>query len=235
MVPTTMRIRPPANTQFAPCADLLSDRIAGTDILVVKRVSGAADATTYVDVMDVDDDGDTSETRSDGAGTDEVVYLRTNGTAGALIDDSTSTNLPATGESDWTYKTSVYFIRDYFATDGDGSPSLCRMSLDGTTLGDPECVAEGVEDLHLQFGVDNDDDGAVNFYSADLSVDDMSNVVTARVHLLVRSAEPVANYTNSRTYNLGDVTVAAANDGNYRRVFTTTVSLWNTVSLRQFN
>ncbi len=42
-----------------------------------------------------------------------------------------------------------------------------------------------------------------------------------------RSSDPDPFHVNSKTYVLGDAVVAAANDGHYRSVFTTTVSLRN--------
>jgi type IV pilus assembly protein PilW len=63
----------------------------------------------------------------------------------------------------------------------------------------------------------------------------METVISARIYLLVRSGDTVPFYVNSKTYQLGDEVVAAANDGFLRNVFTTTVALRNSASRNLFN
>ncbi len=224
---------------FLPCAAITSGQIPGTDIIVIKRVESTPTAETFVDVEDTDDDSDTTEVLTTGAGdlVDGTVYLRTNGTSGEFIDDASSANPPGLGQGDWRYTPRVYFVRDHFET-GDDIPSLCRMALNGTALAAPECLAQGIEDLHFQFGVDTDDDGIANQYVSELNLGDMERVVTARIHVLVRSTDEAPGYTNANSYTLGDADANVAsppNDGYYRRVYTSTVALRNPVSLHTFN
>lgn len=227
----------PATTHFAPCSAITDDQVPGSDVVVIKRVESAATARTFVDAADTDGDGDTTEVLTTGADDlqNGTVYLRTNGTAGELIDDASSANPPALAESDWRYTPRVYFLRDHFETAGDGIPSLCRMDVSGAGLGAPECLAEGVEDLHLQFGVDTDNDGIANQYLSEPALADMESAVTARVYVLVRSADPVAGYEDTNSYVLGDVTIAPPNDAYYRRVYTSTVALRNPIYLHVLN
>jgi len=95
----------PAIEHFIPCADIAANLVPQTDVLVLKRVAGAWTSSTFVDVMDVDADTDTTETLTIGAGDLEngEVYLRSNGTTGVLISDAAPGNPPALGESDWRY------------------------------------------------------------------------------------------------------------------------------------
>ena len=220
------------STHFTPCSTLTDDQEPGTDVVVVKRTEGAATSETFVDVNDVDGDSDTAETLTTG-GSDlstGVVYLRTNGTNGEFIDDASSANTPALDEGDWEYVPRVYYVRDHYESPGDATPALCRLDISATGLDTPLCVAEGIEDLHLQFGIDSDADGVANRYAADPTLAEMENVVTVRIYLLARSTDVDPSYTDTKTYLLGDVAVAAANDGFYRTVFSTTVSLRNTVN-----
>jgi len=46
----------------------------------------------------------------------------------------------------------------------------------------------------------------------------------------MRSVEADPFYTDNHTYTLGDVAIAAPNDGFYRVVYSTTVALRNTVA-----
>lgn len=227
----------PWNEQFAlspACNQIDSDRKAGADILVIKRVTSAPTAETFVDVADTDGDGDTAEILTTGASDlqNGTVYLRTNGTSGNFINDASSTNLPGVAEADWRYQPRVYFVRkDFDLGLNDGIPSLCRMDINGTGFAAPECLAQGIEDLHIQFGLDTDGDGIANQYVSDPSPADMEKVVTARVYVLVRSVDVDPTYTDTNTYVLGDVNIASPNDGYYRRVYTSTVALRNPTSL----
>jgi type IV pilus assembly protein PilW len=227
----------PAATQFTPCAAIDGVRQAGTDILAIKRVAGAVTASTGTDVDDVDGDGDTIEIVTTGASDliDEEVYLRTNGTSGQLVDDASSLNPPAAGERDWRYIPRIYFVRSYYEAVGDGIPALCRFELDETSLADSTCLAEGIEDLHLQFGVDDDGDGVPNRYISTPSAAEIDTAIAARIFVLARSSEPDPHYVNTKDYNLGGTAVPAAGDGHYRQVFGTTVSLRNVANRSRMN
>ena len=159
------------------------------------------------------------------------VYVRTNGTTGRFIRDASGSNPPGPGEDDWEYMPRLYFVRDYYESVDDGVPALCRLDIQGEALNDLDCVAEGVQDLRFQFGLDTDWDGVADQYVAPPSaVAQMNQVVTARIYLLVRSSQPDNFYTNDKTYQLGDVTVGPFGDKFYRRVFTTTVAVRNVTS-----
>ena len=226
-----------ATAHFAPCAAISANRQGSSDVLVIKRVEGTPTAGAFIDVADVDGDGDTTETITTGGGSLQLntVYLRTNGTTGSLIDDASSANPPTTGWSDWRYIPRAYFVRDFLKTAADGVPALCRLDIDGKNLSELSCLAEGVEDLHVEFGLDTDTDGDANRYTATPTAAEMETVISARVYLLMRSATTVPFYTNSKAFQLGGESVAAANDGYLRNVFTTTVALRNAASRNIFN
>ncbi|MCU0765536.1 MAG: PilW family protein [Burkholderiaceae bacterium] len=112
----------------------------------------------------------------------------------------------------------------------DAPPALYRASFERT-----ERLAENVEDLDLLYGVDNDDDGAVDAYlrADQLGAAQWDRVLSVRVALLAASAQAVVP-AGAQTVWLRDVdgdTVIdaqpAAADRRLRQVFTTTVSLRN--------
>ena len=217
---------------FTPCALLTANIRPGTDVLALKRVEGSSTASTFVDAADIDNDSDTTEILTLGASdlSNGVVYLRSTGTTGTFINDASSTNPPATGESDWRYMPRVYFVRNYYETPGDQIPALCRLAIAGIGLTEVECIAEGIEDFHVQFGIDTDRNAVANIYTSKPTPGEMENAVSARVYLLARSIEAAPHFTNDTEYVLGDTLVPAANDGFYRRVYSTTISLRNTVA-----
>ncbi len=76
-----------------------------------------------------------------------------------------------------------------------------------------EDLAEGVENLQLLFGYDSDNDGEVDTYK-DIaaicrSAGNWQDVESVEVFMLVRSATRDAQYTDEKTYQLGDVAVTA--------------------------
>jgi len=220
------------STQFTPCAALAAVMRPNTDLLVLKRVAGSSTASTFVDAADVDGDSNTTEILTLGASdlTNGVVYLRGSGTAGTFINDASSTNPPGTGQSDWRYIPRIYFVRNFYETVGDQIPALCRLAIAGIDLSGTECIAEGIEDIHVQFGIDTDQDAIANIYTSIPTLSEMENAVSARLYLLARSIDADPHFSNDTQYVLGDETVPAANDGFFRRVYSTTISLRNSAA-----
>jgi hypothetical protein len=129
----------------------------------------------------------------------------------------------------------VYFVRDHFQAPGDGVPALCRLDIALQSLSAVSCLAEGIEDMHLEFGLDTDLDGAANRFTATPLAADMETVVSVRVHLLMRSTDGIPFYENQKSFRLGAKVVPAANDGFLRGVFSTTVAMRNSANRNLFN
>lgn len=129
------------------------------------------------------------------------------------------------------------------AADDNGNPipTLKRLDLaSGAACGTsgPVCFAitplvEGVERMYVQYGVDDDKDGAPDRYIGDpagvaaMSVTDWSNVVDVRVDLLARNTRSTVGYKDTRSYQLGMVAVAAPNDTFKRHAYSQMVRLMN--------
>jgi len=195
--------------------------LADTDILAIKRLRGRPlDATRGDD----DDDG--------------KVFLRTNGDAAMILQYDHETAAPS-GAEDWEYLVHIYYIQDYFKSDSDAIPTLFRKKLSAGIGMDTETggVAQGIEYVHVMFGIDRIDappDGVPDYYISNPGAAEMRAAVTAKIYVLARSINPDPLYTNSKSYQLGDVTKSYADnpDNFYRRVFTTTVQLRNRVNLK---
>ncbi|MBN7795219.1 PilW family protein [Parahaliea mediterranea] len=202
------------------CLDT-DDILEATDVVSVKRSAGeptlrngvyragtvAADQNQwYLRVADYGDDVTweyIGEADFDGA----------DATAGSRVDY-------------WEVYANIFFIREY-SESGDGIPTLCTERLSADSMGPVECIVEGIEDLQVEFGIDADADGVPNQYKADPTAADMPAAVVARVYLLVRSLNEISGYTNSKSFQLGQKTVAPKNDGYLRRVLTTAVQMRN--------
>ncbi|MEH6592013.1 MAG: PilW family protein [Halioglobus sp.] len=129
----------------------------------------------------------------------------------------------------WAYNARLYYLRAYSEQASDNIPSLCVEYLAGGEANGAmvsRCLVEGVEDMQIEFGVDSDNDGTPNRFRTRPSATELSQIVSARVFLLLRSLQPIANYGEGKTYRLGSKTVSP--EGKYlRRVFSTSVRIRN--------
>jgi type IV pilus assembly protein PilW len=121
---------------------------------------------------------------------------------------------------------------------GDGIPTLKRVEMiDGALR--TTSIAEGVENLQVEYGLDTDGDGQPDNFVTVGGVDGAGgnvweNVVSVRLHLLTRNTQATPGYADVRTYQLGpDVSVAAPADGFKRTLMTTTVRLYNVGGRRE--
>lgn len=214
------------NTDF-PCIDASElYNTTSTNILAIKRVRGAPSATA-----------------APGG-----VYLRTNGMVGILYREPAMGTLPSgTGWADWAYQASVYFIgirkdangNNLTDTTGANVPTLYRKYLRPgavpTMQTEAGGIAEGIESFRIQFGVDTNRDGVADQYLSNPTPAQMQLAVSARIYILARSTGPDPAYTNTKHYNLGDLTGLEFNDNYYRRVYTTTVVLRNPANMLRLN
>ncbi len=99
-------------------------------------------------------------------------------------------------------------------------PSLYRETLNNKGKPQREEIAQGIEDLQIQYGIDTDYDNAVNQYVDGTPGTPWNQVIAIRVWLLARAACPETGFTNTETYQLGEKTVNPTD--SYRRLLLTT-------------
>lgn len=117
------------------------------------------------------------------------------------------------------YVVHIYYLRncsDCSGT-GDGVPSLWRREIqDETGNFTSTPVAEGIENMQLRYGLDDNDDGTPDRYVAlPGSTAEWESVVAVEVNLLARSTEASPGFTDTKSYVLGDVTVTPG--GSFKR------------------
>jgi hypothetical protein len=186
--------------------------VDGTDVVSIKRVAGARV----------------------GAPTAGRVYLRTNGTVGLLFKEPVAAPAIAVPlpRDDWEFRPSIYYIRNFAYEAGDGIPTLCKKVLGGGQPGmTTECLAAGIEDLQVEYGIDVNGDGFANVYMPSPTLAELQNVVSARVALLARTTEIDTRYENDKTYTLSNADPYAPADSFHRRVVSMTVGIQNIRSL----
>lgn len=163
-----------------------------------------------------------------------TTYIRSNGTISVMYTAPAGGPLPLPAW-DREYVSRIYYIRNFSETPGDGVPSLCRKALQPgvpPNMG-TECIARGIEDLQLSFGLDTDGDSAPDRYLENPTLAELQQVVTARVLLLARTQELDMRYTDQRTYRIGNAPDFAPADNFHRRIYSITVGVYNRRNLQR--
>lgn len=165
-----------------------------------------------------------------------------NSTVGGSATLMTGTAIPADtlGRYNYPYNVDAYFIRPCSvragtacaATDDGGNPipTLVRLTLDGNRLVEQELVS-GVEQMQIEYGVDNDQDTNADFYASASAVTSTQwpRVVSVRISLVVRSDQR-GKIADTSAYSLPSgfsYTPAAADQKYARKVFTRLIQIRN--------
>jgi type IV pilus assembly protein PilW len=177
-------------------------------------------------------------------------YLKTNGTVGSLIRTPASGSYdPCVGEAPtapgsqyYRYIARLYYVRDYARQPGDGVPSLCRRELrhEASPGMADECLADGIENLQVVFGIDTNGDGVADRYDPTPADDALQQAISVQISVLVRTQRGFPQYRDEKTYQMGDwnytpseveededLPAARRAVHHYRRVFSTQVQLRN--------
>lgn len=232
---------PTATPNLASC---LPGWVAGTDILVVRHL----DTTAVPVTTSVTGGGVFVQTGLNAAGTAVSYVLAVPASTGTV--STTTFNLL---KKDGTvaplrqYVANIYYIRNLAADGTSALPSLWVASVSGNgtaTVVTQTALAENVENLQLDYGVDTDGDGAPNGAPVDgtalIPVESggnksaWPNVMSVTINLLARSSQTVQGHTDGKKYQLGATAteVPAPGDGFQRHVFSQTVRLVNPSSRR---
>jgi type IV pilus assembly protein PilW len=222
----------------------------GTDILVVRH----ADPDT-ADVL-------TSGATDLGKLTNGQVYLQTGLTSAtansfnykfyAGSSGSNSTNFPLVNRSGALQAPRKWHVRIYYIAtcsvcsggSADTIPTLKRAELSVASgspafATSPVTIAEGIENMQVDYGVDSDNDGAPDGTDVTAAAGTLGttpanwqNAMSAKVYLLVRSTETAPGYTNSKKFAMGASYPASApynpgSDSYQRHLFTQAIRFVN--------
>lgn len=135
----------------------------------------------------------------------------------------------------------------YYVATSNNLPTLMRVSLVNGAYSVPQRLIEGIESFRLEYGIDtlgknglpisatNLGDGSADTYisCAPCTMDQLANIVAVKIHVLARNLDATPGYVDSKSYQLGATTIAAANDGFKRHVFSSTVRLVNPSGRRE--
>ncbi len=193
--------------------DCITDYLAGTDVMAVRRVDTRPVAT--------------------GALQANQIYVRTSiNPRGQIFIGNAEPAGFAPNARNFSLLAHAYYVspNSLAGTDDVPVPALRRLELiNGPTLRDGEIV-NGIENFQVQFGVRDINDplsGAVAYVNPDSALLDPlaeNTIVSVRVWLLVRSERPETGYVDGATYVMGDVefTPPRFNDASdFRRLLVT--------------
>ena len=246
---TTSPITVPAPVYgYAPGATAptcLTDVLANTGIVVVRRVQSSTVAPGAITAGDI-------YVQPAKCSTDTSTFV--------IASDSASFTLH---EKDCGTAATVrkYMVRVYYVSscnvcsgaDADTTPTLKVAELAGGAIAITP-LAEGIQDLEADYGVDLDNDGSVDCYVVDPGADNSTkcgatwttapgytaggqnwgNVVVVRLHVLAQNTDSSQDWTDDRSYDMGLAgTAGPFNDRLKRHVYSGVVRISNVAGSRE--
>lgn len=209
-----------------PNLQLTASMVTSSDdpLTIVDLDPAAPDTPAAGDIMLVTDCGGSAifEVTGFDEGTGTITH-----DAGAGAPGNARKNLSrrySAGAQLFTLRTTTYFIR----TNAAGVPGLWRRVGDG----DPQELAEGVEDMQVLYGEDTiGGDQVPDIYRTADTVVNWNNVVSLQVALLVSSVQERVADADPRTFVLlNEDAVGPFSDGRLRQVVSFTVAMRNRLS-----
>lgn len=199
--------------------------VPNSDILVIRYADGEA-------VSDSDVNGSTGLFIRSEVENTAVLF------AGAS-NSTTATGIAATDAArNYPYRIEAYFLRSCSDTPcSDGIPSLARLTVDGTTLV-TEVLADGVEQLQFQYGIDTNGDTVADQVLNAGGVTNWTQVFSVNVDMIVRTPLPDRSVSDTTTYSLAggsavtgglDFTPSTAAQPYHRKQLTKLVHVRNRV------
>lgn len=138
------------------------------------------------------------------------------------------------------YVSRIYYVATCNRCDpSDNIPTLKRVDIVGGVAQAPVALADGVEEMRFEYGLDTTagGDGSADEYRTadDVDVALWPDVMTVKAHFITKSPEKVLGdqLSTDQTFNLGAVEVEAPADGHSRRAYSSVIRLVNPSSVRE--
>lgn len=237
------------NAGFASANCALTNLKANTDVLVVRRVRTCVAGTAGCGTVDTG----RPYVQVSLCATDPGIDKHVLGVQGTATFSFRKKDCTATAEK------RQYYVHIYYISTDNGAgqtiPTLKRLELDlsgGAPAWRTSALVEGIEEFNLEYGIDQDGDGAPDTYTADPNdfpvgacagtcpLNNWMNVVTVQMNILARNLEASPDYTDTKTYVLGNdkngaavtVTPAAPDNKIRRHVYSGLVRIANVSNRR---
>jgi type IV pilus assembly protein PilW len=229
----------PASTPVA-CIPA-TDFVPGTDVIVVRRASTTTTALASLDANDVYIQSNNDWTSA----SNPIIGLGVAGNFPLLKKDGVT---PADIRKFYVHiyyvsRCNLYapgtFACTQAADGGSPVPTLKMLELGLDPAGGGLSMvniplAQGVENLQVDYGVDADGDGVADSYvTTPASTADWTNVTEIKLSLLVRNPNSTRGYTDAKTYALGLAGTVSPGGAYKRHLFTQHVRLINVAEMRE--
>lgn len=245
---TTVPITVPAAAYgYAPGTakpSCLTDVQPNTSAIVVRRVTST---TTSVGAAVAGE----AYLQASGCGTDPKIFVIDTSTASFTLHQKDCATVAPLRK----YMVRIYYVASCNVCSGpkaDTLPTLKVAELGGGAI-TVTSLAEGVQDLEADYGVDLDNNGSADCYVADPGIDNAAtcagwaaapnwstplqnwaNVVTVRLHVLARNTEESSDWTDTRVYQMGLAGSAGPFNDKYKRhAYTEVVRFANVSGMRE--
>jgi type IV pilus assembly protein PilW len=178
-----------------PC---ISNYKNGTAIIVISRVS-----TSTTNIAGAASAANVAYLQASTCATETIPFAVSAGASGAAGFPLTANDC-ATAALLRPLIQRIYFVSTCnVCSPSDSQPTLKVAEYDGTGAKTVTPLVEGIEDMQFDYGIDTDNNGAPDSYSATPLAADWPNVVTVRIHVLARNEDPSGGWTDTRTYDMG--------------------------------
>ena len=137
----------------------------------------------------------------------------------------------------WRLREHTYYVRTWSTVAGDNIPTLVRREVNVTAGGvvvDTVPLVEGIDNLRVDYGVDNTGDGQPDVWTrcdaaSPCDATAWANVTAAKIYVLSRNIDPTPNYTDKKLYSLGlwGKIDPAIGDAYKRHVYSTQIVMPN--------
>lgn len=239
------------SSQPDPCSTTASDWRSALGLPVQAWLAGASGVPSCIPTSSLVSDSSVIVIRraatceigtagcSDGTGNTPMVQV-------SQCKDDATTNQTGTAAGDFSLKNVTcaaaaprrqFYTRIYYLTrnnvDGDGIGTLKRLDLMPGPTRTTVTVAQGVQQMRLVYGIDTNNDSVADEWSSAPAYSKLKDVVTVQVNLLMKSSDADRDYSNNRSYQMGDLLITSANDNYFRTLVSATVRLNNVAGARE--
>ena len=245
---TTSPIKVPASVYgYAPGAvppTCLANFKPNTGIVVVRRVSSTATAVAGAVAGQ-------AYLQASGCNSDPKTFVLDTNSASFTLHRKDCTAIAPLR----SYMVRAYYISSCNVCSGpnaDITPTLKVAEFVGGAINITP-LAEGVQDLEADYGVDLDANGSADCYVADPGADNTptcagwnaapgwsgplqnwGNIVTVRLHVLARNVDLTGDWTDTRTYDMGSAgTAGPFNDRYKRHTYSAVLRIANVAGMRE--
>lgn len=241
-------------TQSQATPACINNRLAGTDILVIRRVVTQA--------VEIDNNPADNQIDNDiQAGLGNAFYLQVSNCPDLAMEPpfvlSSAANMGAfnlhkvTPVGDpamcsnghrseiWRYATYLFYIStcNDCRGSGDGIPTLMMVEVSPNAVARP--IAEGIQNMQIEYGFDTNSDGTPDVFATEVNAGppalQWQDAIAVKIYLLARNVETTAGYRDEKTYLMGSDGSSAGpfNDGIRRQAYVTTTMAHNIAGRRQ--